>query len=141
MALDLEVTSHDSLQVEFKGKICELMVSGFVMIWKEGHVWMPQLWKQGQVQLIPKKDKPQTIGDARPITLLNAHHNMHSHMVAWWLRDSMTTMCLPSHCVFLCTLQFESFCQLPGSVLPTHSLWESGGLLCYHLWPVAVEGM
>ena len=43
--------------------------------------------------------------------------------------------------VFLFTLQFESFCQLPGSVLPTHSLWESGGLLRYRLWPMAVEGM
>ena len=62
---------------------------------------MPQSWKQGQVRLIPKKDKPQTIGDAQPITLLNAHHNMHSHMVAWWLRDSMTTLCLASQCAFI----------------------------------------
>ena len=59
-----------------------LVVSAFVMIWKEGHVWMPQSWKQGQVRLIPKNDKPQTIDDAQHITLLNAHHNMHSHMVA-----------------------------------------------------------
>ena len=92
----------DSLQVEFKDKIRTLAVSGFVMIWNEGHVWMPQSWKQGQVRLISKKDKPQTIGDARPITLLNAHHNMHSNMVAWWLRDSMTTLCLASHCAFIC---------------------------------------
>ena len=49
----------------------------------------------------PKNDKPQTICDARPITLLNAHHNMHSHMVAWWLRDSMTTLCLASQCAFI----------------------------------------
>ena len=101
MRLDLEVTSHDGLQVEFKGKIWALMVSGFVMIWNEGHVWMPQSWKQGQVRLILKKGKPQTIGDAQLITLLNAHHNMHTHMLAWWLRDSMTTMCLASHCVFI----------------------------------------
>ena len=46
----------------------------------------------------------------------------------WWL-------------VCLFTLQFESFCQLPGSVLSTHSLLESGGLLRYRLWPMAVEGM
>ena len=37
--------------------------------------------------------------------------------------------------------KFESFCQLPGSVLSTHSLWESGGLLHYCLWPMAVEVM
>ena len=80
----------------FKGKIWTLVVSGFVMIWNEGHVWMPQSWKLGQVRLIPKKDKPQTIGDAQHTTLLNAHHNMHSHMDAWWLRDSMTTLCLAS---------------------------------------------
>ena len=55
-------------------------VSGSVLIWNEGHVWMPQSWKRGQVRLIPKKDKPQTIDDALLITLLNAHHNMHSHM-------------------------------------------------------------
>ena len=51
--------------------------------------------------LIPKKDNPQTIGDAQHITLLSAHHNMHSHMVAWWLGDSMTTLCLASHCAFI----------------------------------------
>ena len=72
----------DGLQMEFGDKIWPLVVSGFVMIWNEGHVWMPQSWKQGQVRLIPKKDKPQTIGDAQHITLLNAHHNMHSQMVA-----------------------------------------------------------
>ena len=73
MRLDLEVTSHDGLQVEFKGKIWALMVSGFVMIWNDGHVRMPQSWKQGQVRLIPNNDKPQSIGDAQPITLLNMH--------------------------------------------------------------------
>ena len=62
---------------------------------------MPQSWKQGQVRLIPNNDKPQTIDDAQLITLLNAHHNMHSHMVALWLRDSMTTLCLASHCAFI----------------------------------------
>ena len=29
------------------------------------------------------------------------------------------------------------FCQLPGTMLPTYSLWESGGLLFYSFWPVA----
>ena len=91
----------ENLQVEFRDKTWTLVVSGIVMIWKEGHVWMPQSWKQGQVWLIPKKDKPQTIGDAQPITLLSVHHNMHSHMVAWWLRNSMTTLCLASHCAFI----------------------------------------
>ena len=66
------------------------MASGFVTICNEGHVWMPQSWKQGQVRLIPNNDKPQTIGDAQHTTLLNAHNNMHTHVVAW-LRDSMTT--------------------------------------------------
>ena len=82
MTLCLEVTRHNCLQVEFRDKIWGLMVSGFVMIWKEGHVWMPQSWKQGQVRLIPNNNKPQTIGDAQHITLLHAHHNTHSHMVA-----------------------------------------------------------
>ena len=101
MTLNLEVTSHDGPNVEFGGKIWLLVVSGFVMIWNEGHVWMPQSWKQGQVWFIPKNDKPQTIGDAQLITLLNAHHNMHSHMVALWLRDSKTTLCLASQCAFI----------------------------------------
>ena len=84
--------------MEFRDKIRALVVSGFVMIWDEGHVWMPQSWKQGQLRLIPNNDKPQTIGDAQLITLLNAHHNMHSHMLAWRLRKSMT------HCVWLHTV-------------------------------------
>ena len=87
-----------------------LVMSVFVMIWNEAHLWMPQSWKQGQVRLIPKKDKPRTIGDARPITLLNAHHNVHSHMVAWWLRDSMTTLCLASHCAFIANRHQEQHC-------------------------------
>ena len=71
------------------------------MSWNEAHVWMPQSWKQGQVRFILNNDKPQTICDAQPITLLNAHHNMHSHMLSWRLKDSMTTLCLASHCAFI----------------------------------------
>ena len=107
---DIVFGNHQSLTASkwsSGDKIQALVVSGFVMIWKEGHVWMPQSWKQGQVRLIPKKDKPQTIGDAQPITLLSVHHNMHSHMVAWWLRNSMTTLCLASHCAFIASRHQE----------------------------------
>ena len=111
----------DSLQVEFRDKIWTLVVSGFVMIWKEGHVWMPQSWKQGQVRLIPKKDKPQTIGDAQQIIILNAHHNMHSHMVAWWLRDSMTTLCLASHCAFIASRHIRNSIVLVNSLIDANT--------------------
>ena len=54
----------DGLPVEFWSKIWPLVVSAFVLICNEAHVCMPQSWKQGQLRLIPKKDKLQTIGDA-----------------------------------------------------------------------------
>ena len=91
------------------------------MIWKEGHVWMPQSWKQGQVRLIPNNDKPQTIGDAQPITLLNAHHKIYSHMLAWWLRDSMTTLCLASHCVFIASRDIRNNIVLVNSLVDANT--------------------
>ena len=121
--------------MEFRGKIWAVMVSGFVMIWKEGHVWMPQSWKQGQVRLIPKNDKPQTIGDARPITLHNAHHNMHSHMVAWWLRDSMTTLCLASHCAFIPSTDIRNNIVLVNSLIDTNT----GGVIMMLDWAKAYD--
>ena len=54
----------DGLQIEFWNKIWPLVVSAFVLICNEAHVCMPQSWKQGQLRLIPKKDKLRTIGDA-----------------------------------------------------------------------------
>ena len=70
---------------------------------------------------MPKKDKPQTIGDAQPITLLNAHHNMHSHMVAWWLRDSMTTLCLASHCAFIASRHIRNNIVLVNSLIDANT--------------------
>ena len=52
---------------------------------------MPQSWKQGQVRLISKKDKPQTIGDARPITLLNADYGMYSQDANKWCDNKVET--------------------------------------------------
>ena len=92
-----------------------------VMNWNEGHVWMPQSWKQGQVRLILNKDNPQTIGDAQPITLLNAHHNMHSHMVAWWLRDSMTTLCSPSQRAFIPSRDIRNDIVLVNSLIDANT--------------------
>ena len=42
----------------------------------EGHVWMPQPWKQGQVRLIPNNDKP-------------TNH--------WWRMTHHTPQCTPQH--------------------------------------------
>ena len=77
-----------------------LVVSGVVLIWKEGYVWMPQSWKQGQVRLIPNNDKPQTIGDAQPITPQHTpqHALPHGCMVVERLND---------HTVFGFTLCFH----------------------------------
>ena len=96
------------------------MVSGVVMIWKEGHVWMPQSWKQGQVRLIPNKNKPQTIGDARPITLFNADYKIYSHMLAWWLR-------LNDHIVFGFTINYEGFCQRTSWQHAIHTVSKERG--------------
>ena len=48
----------DGLPIEFWNKIWPRVVSAFVLICNEAHLCMPQSWKQGQVRLIPKKDKP-----------------------------------------------------------------------------------
>ena len=101
--------------------IWALMESEFVMIWNEGHVWMPQSWKQGQVRLIPNNNKPQTIGDAQLITLLNAHHNMHSHMLALLLRDSMTTLCLASQCAFIASRHIRNNIVLVNSLVDANT--------------------
>ena len=83
---------------------------------------MPQSWKQGQVRLIPKKDKPRTIGDARPIILLNAHHNVHSNMVAWWLRDSMTTLCFGfALCAFIASRHIRNNIVLVNSLIDANT--------------------
>ena len=71
------------LPIEFWNKTWLQVVSAFMLICNKAHVCMPQSWKQGQMRLIPKKDKPRTIGDARPITLLNVDHKMYSHMLAF----------------------------------------------------------
>ena len=97
----LEVTKHLQPPSEFRDQLWGRRVSGFVLIWKEGHVWMPQLWKQGQVHLFPKNDEPQTTGDARPITLLNTPQHALSHgcMVVERLNDHTvlgSTVCF--HC-------------------------------------------
>ena len=47
----------DGLQIEFWNKIWSRMVNAFVLACNDAHVCMPQLWKQGQLQLISKKDK------------------------------------------------------------------------------------
>ena len=73
------------------------------------------------MRLIPNNDKPQTIGDAQLITLLNAHHNMHSHMVAWWLRDSMTTLCLASHCAFIASRHIRNNIVLVNSLIDANN--------------------
>ena len=98
-----------------------LVVSGFVLIWNEGHVWMPQSWKQGQVRLILNNDKPRTIGDAQHITIHNAHHNMHTHMLAWWLRDSMTTLCLASQCAFIASRHIRNTIVLVNSLIDANT--------------------
>ena len=82
---------------------------------------MPQSWKQGQVQLIPKKDKPRTIGDARPITLLNADYKIYSHMLAWWLRDSMTTLCSPSQRTFIASRDIKNNIVLANSLVDANN--------------------
>ena len=69
----------------------------------------------------PNNYKPRTIGDARPITLLNAHHNMHSHMVAWWLRDSMTTLCLASHCAFIASTDIRNNVVLVNNLIDANT--------------------
>ena len=48
----------DGLPIEFWNKVWSRVVSAFVLICNEAHLCMPQSWKQGQVRLIPKKDKP-----------------------------------------------------------------------------------
>ena len=63
----------------------------------------------------------QTIGDAQQITLLNAHNNMHSHMVAWWLRDSMTTLCLASHCAFIASRHIRNTIVLVNSLIDANT--------------------
>ena len=66
---------------------------------------------------------------------INDHQKERTHLTPW-LETIVAVVT-----TFFSVSKFESFCQLPGSVLSTHSLWESGGLLHYRLWPVAVEGM
>ena len=122
--------------MDFGDKVWSLVVSGFVMILNEGHVWMPQSWKQGQVRLIPNKDKPQTIGDARLITLLNAHYNMHSHMVAWWLRDSMTTPCSPSQRAFIASRDIRNNIVLVNSLIGANT----DGVIMMLDWEKAYNG-
>ena len=59
----------------------------------------------------PNNDKPQTIGDAQPITLFNAHHNMHPPhgcMVAERLND---------HTVFGFTVCFYFQADTSGTTL------------------------
>ena len=98
------------------------MASEFVMIWNEGHVRMPQSWKQGQVRLILKNDKPRTIGDAQPITLPNAHHNMHSHMVG------MAVERLNDHTVFFSSQsKCVGFCQSTSWQRASHTVSKERG--------------
>ena len=54
-------------------------------------------------------------------SLHNAHHNMHSHMVAWWLRDSMTTLCLPSHCAFIASRHIRNNIVLVNSLIDANT--------------------
>ena len=71
---------------------------------------------------MPKKDKPQTIGDAQPIIPLNAQHNMHSHMVAWWLRDSMTTLCFGfALCAFIASRDTRNNIVLVNSLIDANT--------------------
>ena len=51
----------DGLPIEFWNKVWSRVASGLVLICNEAHLCMPQSWKQGQVRLISKKDKPRTL--------------------------------------------------------------------------------
>ena len=81
MTLCLEVTSQwwppNGVQGQDVGtgggRICD------VLEW--WHVWMPQSWKQGQVRLILKKDRQQTVGD-----LGNHSKYSQSHSTFWMPR-------------------------------------------------------
>ena len=107
----------DGLPIEFWNKVWSRVASTFVLICNEAHLCMPQSWKQGQVRLIPKKDKPRTIGDARPITLLNADYKIYSHMLAWRLRKSMTTLCSPSQRAFIPSRDIRNNIVLVNSLI------------------------
>ena len=54
-------------------------------------------------------------------SLLNAHHNIHSHMVAWRLRDSMTTLCLTSHCAFVANRHIRNNIVLVNSLIDANT--------------------
>ena len=114
----------DGLKVEFRNKICV----DLWWFWNEGHVWMLQSLKQIQVWLIPNNDKPQTIGDAQPVTLLNADYNMHS----WSKRNLFIhnraligcTMILPTvdHVLSAAPAPTWTLCLLEKNI--TQFLWD-----------------
>ena len=126
----------DGLPIEFWNKVWSRVASAFVLICNEAHVCMPQSWKQGQVRLIPKKDKPRTIGDARPITLLNADYKIYSHMLAWRLRKSMTTLCSPSQRAFIPSRDIRNNIVLVNSLIDGNT----DGVIMMLDWAKAYDG-
>ena len=83
----------------------------------------------------PKKDKPQTIGDAQPITLFNAHHNMHPPhgcMVAERLND---------HTVFTLTMAFIASRYIRNSIVLVNSLIDANtdGVIMMLDWAKAYD--
>ena len=84
-----------------------------------------------------RRTSHKTIGDAQLITLFNAHHNMHIHMVAWWLRDSMTTLCLASHCVFIASRDIRNNNVLVNSLIDANT----DGVIMMLDWAVAYDSV
>ena len=46
---------------------------------------------------------------------------MHSDMIAWLVRDSMTTLCLPSHCAFIASRDIRNNIVLVNSLIDANT--------------------
>ena len=62
-------------------------------------------------------------------------HHMHSHIVAWWLRDSMTTLCLASHCAFIASRYIRNNIVLVNSLIDANT----DGVIMMLDWAVAYD--
>ena len=100
-------------------------------------MWMPQSWKQGQVRLIP------TMTSHKPLVMHNpSHYSMHTttctpHMVAWWLRDSMTTLCSPSQCAFIASRYIRNSIVLVNSLIDANT----DGVIMMLDWAMAYDSV
>ena len=49
------------------------------------------------------------------------HTTCTPHTVAWWLRDSMTTLCLASHCAFIASRHIRNIIVLVNSLIDANT--------------------